>query len=248
MVVSPILPLTENLDVAPEVKERMRAEWAAWWLPLREQVRGELPSEDSLEERRALHRFVTGISNTMSEFGPLILPHLRRGFDRLLRDLVAAEDEKAKTDRRLGLRFLSRAVQVLDTFFEAFRAFAPGLLANGLPKVAESEEEFARTLDPASIALLRLELAVFVAFDLVNEGTPGEFVEWASRAQNASNHASPYVAVFFRAKNHVGDADADHLSADLVLSSTGFDRLVELGENPPAPSTRLRRLVRGRDS
>lgn len=248
MVAAPILiPSPANLALDPAVKEQVRAYWAHWWLPFRDQVRREVPEEDSLAERATLIRFVGGLAATMSKFGPDIVPALRGGFDTLLQDLVCAEDAGAPTERRLGIRFLSRAVQVLDAFFEVFRAFGPQI-ADSLSSL-QPDDDLAHTLDPASIAMLRLELAVFVSFDLVEaeSAAAGEFVEWARRAQNAANRASPYVALIANQRNYVGE-DPDHLSANVSLSAAAFDRVVELGETPPMPSTRLRGLLRGRNN
>lgn len=38
--------------------------------------------------------------------------------------------------------------------------------------------------------------------------------------------------------------DKASLNADIVLPAAAFDRVVELIENPPAPSTKMRQLLR----
>lgn len=248
MVAVPFLsPPTAALELPPAEKARLRARWAAWWEPLRDEIREAPPAEDSVEERAVLVRFVSGAGQTLGEFASIIEPVLRSAFDKLLQDLVTAEDAQAATERRLGLKFLSRAVQVLDAFFEMFRAFGrdqPALFSN-LPT---SSEQVAGVLTPALISILRLELAVFVAFDLAQEGTPTEFVAWARRSLDASNHAAPYLSSFFRAAAPSSDSRSDPLSADVSLPSVAFDRLLELVESPPAPSSRLRGLIRGQGS
>lgn len=249
MVGAPILIPTDSLVLPDAKKAEVRAHWASWWRPLRDEVRRQPPAEGSPAEIAAMRRLLDGLSSTFSEFGSVIMPLLRSSFDRLLQDLVAAEDAKAPTEKRLGLKFLSRAVQVLDTFFESFRAFGPELDSNAFSYAPQTDEEFGRAFDNASLALLRLELAVFIAFDLAEEesgASTEEFVEWARRAQNASNHAQPYVAVI--ASQRLAGSAVDPLSADLVLSNAGFEQIAKSVEQPRPPSDRLRGLLRGRDS
>lgn len=58
----------------------------------------------------------------------------------------------------------------------------------------------------------------------------------------------------FQARSETGDGPlwraldaldkAGELNADIVLPAAAFDRVVELIENPPAPSTKMRQLLR----
>jgi uncharacterized protein (DUF1778 family) len=235
-------PSPACLDLPAGVREGVLASWAAWWEPLRDKLRKEPPTEDSAEERAALVRFVTGTNSILRQLGPAVLPLLQSGIDQALIELLNREDASAPTERRLGLRFLERAVETLGEFLDTVRRVAPESLVVEAEEATEvSDEESQRELDPASVTLVRLELAVFMAFDLVAGSDTREFVVWARAAKTAAGRAAPYVTQLATER---ALAVAEDASPDLVLSTQAFNRVVELLENPPAPSARLCELVR----
>lgn len=169
---------------------------------------------------------------------------LREGFARVFEELVREEEAQTPTLRRLGLKFVERAVDVLGELFEAAAAFAAPSLPTGdtggmLPT---KDEVTAELLDAPSLAILRLELYTFIAFDLVREESVNEFVTWARSARAAAQAAAPYVARLAATRAPLMTSEP---SADIVLTGEEYARVVDLIENPPAPSARLCRLLRG---
>jgi hypothetical protein len=243
MVVAPILPPAPGeLNLPEEVRDELRACWAAWWGPLREELRAAPPIHDAPEERVVLARFLRGLVTFTERYGSALRPLLRAGFWRVFEDLVAEEETQAPTIRRLGLKLLGHAVEVLGEFYEAAIAFAPSsLLVDSVEGILpDADDTVARSLDQPSMALLRLELSAFVAFDLASEGPIEEFAAWARVAHTAARRAAPFVAMLSAYSRVQTPID---VSADIVLPPTAFDRVVQLLENPPTPSGRLRSLL-----
>lgn len=245
-VAAPILPpALSELDLPDEVRDDLLSAWTAWWVPLREQLRHAPPEFGSPEERLALAGFARGLVDIMQRFGNVLAPILlREGFARVFEALVREEEAQTPTLRRLGLKFVERAVDVLGELFEAAAAFAAPSLPTGdiggaLPSTNEAT---AQLLDAPSLAILRLELYTFIAFDLVRDEPVDEFVGWARSARAAAQAAAPYVARLVATRPTLGTLDP---SADIVLTGEQYARVVDLIENPPAPSARLRRLLRG---
>jgi hypothetical protein len=243
-VAAPILPpAPAELDLPRDVQIALRAKWAGWWEPLREELRAAPPAFDSPDERMALARFARGLVSITAEFGDVLRPLLvREGFARVFEDLVRAEELQAPPIRRLALKFVERAVDVLGELFEAATAFAPpSLPVEALSQLLlATDEALAPLLDAPSVALLRLELYTFVAFDLVRDESVEEFATWARRARVAAQAAAPYVARFAAIARVAPSGDP---SPDVTLTDSEFTRLAAILENPPAPSERLRRLV-----
>ena len=241
-VAAPILPPAPGeLDLPEELREGLRAKWAAWWEPLRAELRARPPTQDSREERLALARFARGLVALNETYGSTLRPLLREGFARVFEELVTEEEKQTPTIRRLGLRHVGRAIEVLGEFYEAAIAFAPpGLPVEAVTQLLpDTDEAVARLLDAPSVALLRLELYAFVAFDLVREDPLEEFVAWARKAHTAARCAAPFVASL----SAYSRATSAEVSAEIALPGAAFDRVVDLIENPPAPSERLRKLL-----
>jgi hypothetical protein len=242
-VAAPILPPEPGeLGLPEEVRQALRAQWAAWWEPLRAELRARPPTQDSFEERMALARFARGLVPLIETYGAALRPLLREGFARAFEELVAEEEKQTPTIRRLGLKHIARAVEVLGELYEAALAFAPPRLPveDAAQLLPDADEAVARLLDPPSVALLRLELYAFIAFDLVREDPLEEFVAWARKAHTAARCAAPFVTMLAAYSR----AASGELSPDVVLPAAAFDHVVDLVENPPAPSARLRQLLR----
>lgn len=243
-VAAPILPPSPgDLDLPPEVGAELRAAWSAWWEPFRERVRAVPPVLGSLEERLVIAAFARGLVGITGVFGGALGPLLlREGFSRVFEELVREEEAQAPIIRRLSLKFVERAVDVLGELFEAAAAFSPPSLP--VDEISQllpaTDEAIAPLLDASSVAILRLELCTFVAFDLVRDPSVEEFATWARLARGAAQAAAPYVARLAQVSRTGASSD---LSADVVLTEQEFARVAELVENPPVPSARLRRML-----
>jgi hypothetical protein len=65
----PALFIPTSLDasgLSPEAAERLRASWAGWWEPFREELRASPPAENSAEERQAVARLAQHIFGMMA--------------------------------------------------------------------------------------------------------------------------------------------------------------------------------------
>jgi hypothetical protein len=243
-IAAPILPpAPDELDLPEEVREELRASWTSWWTTLRDEVRAHPPDHDTQIERLVLARFLRGLLSLTQRYGSFLRPLLRAGFSRAFENLIEQEEAQAAPIRRLGLKLLGRAVEVLGELFEATLAFAPPALVFDVVEqpLPDTDEAIAHYLDEPGAALLRLELSVFVAFDLAQEASLEEFAVWARRANMAAQRAAPIMAMLSSYSSAWAPID---MSADVVLAPPAFDRVVELVENPPAPSTKLRELLR----
>jgi len=244
-VAAPILPPEPGaLDLPEEVREGLLATWAAWWEPLRADLRANPPTMDSFDERLAIARFARGLVPLLETYGVALRPLLRDGFARLfeqLEELVNNEEKQTPTIRRLALKHVARAIEVLGDLYEAANAFAPPRLPveEAAQLLPDADATLARLLDPPSLALLRLELYAFVAFDLVREEPLEEFLAWARKAHSAARCAAPFVATL----SAYARAVPGELSGDITVPTATFDHLLYLGENSPSPSDKLRQLL-----
>lgn len=245
VAVAPILlPASSGLDLPVDVREELSGAWASWWEPLRSEL-GSVPFPmDSSEERRLLARFARSLLVYNARFGEALAPALRSGISQIFEQLLEQEEAQAAGARRFGLKLLGYAVQVFGELFEAAAAAiaaAPEFAeVSSKLRLPDSDAEMAAALDPASVAVFRLELSLFVAFDLAREGKDEDFRAWAKFANVAARRASPYARASVAHVNPM----TDELSADIVLDVAAHERLVTLVEKPPSPSTRLRSLMR----
>lgn len=243
-IAAPILPpAPDALDLPEEIQDDLRAFWFAWWGPLRDEVRAHPPEHDAPHERVVLARFLRGLLSLVERYGDILRPLLRTGLSRAFESLVAREEDHVTSIRRLGVKLLGRAVAVLGEVFEATVVFASSSLPveNLNQLLPPTDEALALLLDDLSVAVLRLELSVFVAFDLVQEESVEEFAFWARSAHVAAQRMVPFVSMLSVYSRKPMSVD---VSADLVLPPAAFDRMIQLVEQPLPPSATLRSLLR----
>jgi hypothetical protein len=182
-----------GLHLPDDVRERLAAFWAGWWGPLRDELRAAPPpEEDSENERQVLARFLSGLLEITREFGEPLRPLLRARFVEMFEDLIAQAEKEVAEDRRFGLRLFGRAVGVMSEILEIARALLPRDWLQHIPTDHDAEVSTALD-DEVGRAIARLELAVFMTFDLLHEDSTERFLVWARQASRAAMRAKPLV-------------------------------------------------------
>ena len=245
----PALFIPTSLDasgLSPEAAERLRASWSVWWAPFREELRASPPAEGSAEERQAVARLAQHIFVMMAEFGPDFAQALQSGVQQSIEHLLLQAEGDVETERRLGLHWLRHALEGLGKVIDQLAFLVPvGRLDAELAQLPTTAAEIERHLDMTSILLLRLELGVFVAWDLLSDGTPTEFCTWARRAATTARHLDmrlPFLFWSFPSKD--GDVD---LCAETMLDAQGVATVLRLLDDAPGPNEAMVRLFRDDD-
>lgn len=209
----PTLIFSSSLE-GPELSEGARVyieeTWAPWWETFRDELRHDPPVEGSSQERFLAARFLDAVARIMKEAAPALDRMVRPDLQSGVESLWHRELQEATADRELGFQLLRQAVEVLDGYealgsvFERILALtrAQGIehIAGAGARPASPEEPFEepaekpfgeieKALDPESVLLIRLEMEIFVAFDLASEGSADEFYSWARRAAMTSRQA-----------------------------------------------------------
>lgn len=212
----------------------------------REELRTSPPVENSAEERRAVARLALHIFGMMADFGPDITRALQSGVQQSIEHLLLQAEEGVETERRLGFHWLRHAVEALGKVVDRLAFLVPvGRLDAGLAQLPTSADEIERHLDMTSILLLRLELGVFVAWDLIAEGTPAEFCAWARRAATTARQLDVWLPfLFWSFPPDEGEAD---LRPETMLDAYGVATVLRLLDDAPGPNEAMLRLFRDDD-
>jgi hypothetical protein len=247
-VALPALFIPSSLDTSglePEVADRLRASWGAWWEPLGNELRAAPPTEGSPEERQAVARLAGHIFGMMGEFGAAFSTALQSGVERTIEQILLRAAEDVETERRLGFHWLQAALEMLGRIVARLvHAAPPEAIMAAMAHL--SAEEIEERLDPLSMVVLRLELSAFVALDLISQSTPGEFCFWARRAAAASRAVDVWMPFLYWTFGTTQDDEAD-LHADVALDGKGVATVLRLLDEAPGPNAAMLRLFRGDD-
>lgn len=245
----PALFIPTSLDasgLSPVAAERLRASWEGWWAPFREELRALPPEEGSAEERQAVARLAQHIFGMMANFGPELTQALQSGVQQSIEHLLVQAEEDVETERRLGFHWLRHALEGLGKVIDRLAFLVPvGRLDAGLADLPTTAEEIERQLDMTSILLLRLELGVFVAWDLISEGTPTEFCAWARRAATTARHLDVWLPFLFW--SFPSEDGAVDLRPETMLDAHGVTTVLRLLDDAPGPNEAMLRLFRDDD-
>lgn len=150
-----------TVDLSPEVAERLRASWGAWWEPFREELRRAPPVEASPEERSALARFAVHGFSMMSAFPGDQAKALQQAVQSSVEQLLLQAAQDVETERRLGFHWLQQAMETLGRIVDRFvYAMPKGGMEQAVGLLPKTTSEIERHLDAPSVSLLRLELNV----------------------------------------------------------------------------------------
>jgi hypothetical protein len=182
----------------------------------------------------------------MAEFGPDFTQALQSGVQHSIEHLLLQAEKVVETERRLGFHWLRQALEGFGKVIDRLAFLVPvSQLDAELTKLPTDADEIEAHLDFTSVLLLRLELGVFVAWDLISEGTPTEFCAWARRAANTARQVDVWLPFLFLAfPSEDGDV---HLRPETMLDAHGVATVLRLLDDAPGPNEAMLRLFRDDD-
>lgn len=235
----------ETSELDSDDVERLRASWSAWWEPFREELRASPPAEGSREEGRAVATLAGHISKMMVDFGPAFAAALEWGIEHAIETILIRASADVDDARRLGFHWLETSLAMLDRVIAHVAAMAPPE-AMTQELIQLDETEFEENLDHISVAILRLELCAFVALDLIAEGEPTEFCEWAKRACGAARTVDVWIPYLSRVLGPPVPNDMD-LRPEVTLDARSTEKVLRLIDEAPGPNEAMLELFRGDD-
>jgi hypothetical protein len=137
---------------------------------------------------------------------------------------------------------LTEAVEAFGRFVNRCAVMVPaGWIEHIIRQLPTNEEEIEKQLDPTTTLLLRMELNLLVAWDLMAQGSSNEFCDWARKAAVAARRFEAMSSISPFPFGLVTPDETD-LGAETVLDAHGVATVLRLLDQAPGPNQAMLRL------